>query len=62
MKPISRTSLIDFELWAMTFAEACEVKSKEDLEELSAKLHEHLETAMVEYAWDEGIVDYDPQY
>ena len=62
MKPIDRTSLIQFELVVMDFAEAYEVKTKDDLEWLSATLHEHLETAMQDYAMDEEIEDYEPQY
>lgn len=62
MKPIQNTDLIEFELAAMDFAEACEVKTKADLEWFSAILHEHLETAIQDYAMDEGIEDYDPQY
>lgn len=62
MKPIQRTALIEFELAAMDFAEAYEVKTKDDLEWLSATLHEHLETAMQDYAMDEEIEDYEPQY
>ena len=62
MKLIDRNSLIQFELAVMGFAEACEVKTKDDLEWFSATLHEHLETAMQDYAMDEEIEDYDPQY
>lgn len=62
MKPISRVALIEFELAAMDLAEALEVKTRDDLEWLSDTLHEHLETAMAEYAMDEGIEDYDSQY
>ena len=62
MKPIQRTALIEFELAAMDFAEACEIKTKDDLEWFSATLHEHLETAMQDYAMDEEIEDYEPQY
>ena len=62
MKNISRMSLIEFELAAMDMAEVLEVKTKDDLEWLSAKLHEHLEIAMEEYAMDGEIEDYEPQY
>lgn len=62
MKPIQRADLIQFELVAMDFAEACEVKTKDDLEWFSATLHEHLETAIQDYAMDGGIEDYDPQF
>lgn len=62
MKPIQRTTLIEFELAAMDFAEAYEVKTKDDLEWFSATLHEHLETAMQDYAMDLEIEDYEPQY
>lgn len=62
MKPIQRTALIEFELVAMDFAGAHEVKTKDDLEWFSATLHEHLETAMQDYAMDEEIEDYEPQY
>lgn len=62
MKPIGKADLINFELVAMDFAEACEVDTKDDLEWFSALLHEHLETAMEDYAMDCGIEDYEPQY
>lgn len=62
MKKIARTALIEFELGVMDFAEAHEVKTKEELEWLSAELHGHLEMAMEDYAMDEDIEDYDPQY
>ena len=62
MKQFPNTAWIEFELVAMDFAEACEVKSKDDLEWFSAMLHEHLETAMQDYAMDEGIEDYEPSY
>lgn len=66
MKPIQQPDftnfLINFELIAMDFAETYEVKTKDDLERISALLHEHLENAMVDYSIDEKIDDYDPQY
>lgn len=62
MKNISDTQLIDFELSCMDLAIALEVKNKDDLEYLSATLHEHLETAMEDYANDEEIEDYEVQY
>ena len=62
MKAINWKSLIEFELTAMDFAEACEAYTKDDLEWLSALLHEHLETAMQDYAMDLGIDDYDAQF
>ena len=62
MKSITRTAYIEFELVVMDFAEAHEVKTKDDLEQLSAELHEHLEIAMQDYAMDYEIEDYDPQY
>ena len=34
----------------------------EELEWLSATLHEHLEIAMEDYAMDAEIEDYEPQY
>lgn len=62
MKAIKRTDIIQFELVAMDFAGACEVGTKDDLEWFSATLHEHLETAMQDYATDLEIEDYEPQY
>ena len=46
----------------MDLAEEAGVHTKEDLEDLSAILHESLETAMCDYAEDEGIEDYEAQY
>lgn len=62
MKLIDRNSLVQFELAVMDFAESYEVKTKASLEWFSVTLHEHLEIAMQDYAMDEGIEDYDPQY
>lgn len=62
MRPIKRDALIKFELVVMDFAEGHEVKTKKDLEWLSNTLHEHLEIAMQDYAMDEEIEEYDPQY
>ena len=62
MKKIGYTQLLQFELACMDLAEALEVKNADDLERLSATLHEHLETAMGDYAMDGEIEDYEPQY
>ncbi len=62
MKNFSWENGIEFELVVMDLAEALEVKTKDDLEWLAATLHEHLETAMMDYAGDEGIEDYEPQF
>lgn len=62
MKKLTYEILIGFELSVMDIAEACEVKTKGDLEWFSATLHEHLEMAMEDYATDEDIGDYEPQY
>ena len=55
-------TLIEFELGVMDLAEALEVKTADDLEWLSSTLHEHLETAMGDYAMDGEIEDYEPQF
>lgn len=62
MKNIKYMTLIDFECMIMDLAENLGVKNKDDLEYLSATLHEHLETAMEDYAMDGEIEDYEPQY
>ena len=62
MKKIDYITLIDFECVIMDLAENLEVKNKDDLEYLSATLHEHLETAIEDYAMDEEIEDYEPKY
>lgn len=62
MKKIDYITLIDFECMIMDLAEKLEAKNKDDLEYLSATLHEHLEIAMEDYAMDEEIEDYEPQY
>lgn len=61
MKLMSKT-LVDFELTVMDIAEECGVQTKDDLELFSATLHEQLESAMQNYAEDEEIEDYEPQY
>mgnify|MGYP003291819364 CR=1 FL=1 len=62
VRMISNKSLNEFELVAMEFAEAFEIKTKDDLELCSATLHEHLESAMQNFAEDMEIDDYEPQY
>jgi len=62
MKNFTWENGIEFELVVMDLAEVLEVKTKDDLEWLAATLHEHLETAMMDYAEDEGIEDYEPQF
>ena len=62
MKKINYMTLIDFECMIMDLAENLEIKNKDDLEYLSATLHEHLEIAMEDYANDEKIEDYEVQY
>ena len=46
----------------MDFAEACEIKNKNDLEWFAYTLHKHVEAAMMGYAMDKGIKDYEKQY
>lgn len=62
MKPLEYKLLIGFECYVMDLAEALEAKEKDDIEWLTATLHEHLEAAMEDYASDEGIEDYECQY
>lgn len=62
MKTLKGETLIHFELLVMDIAEACEVKTKGDLEWFSATLHEHLENAIEDYAMDNDIEDYEVQY
>ena len=62
MKAINWYTLNDFELVIMDLAEALEAKTKDDLERLSATLHEHLEMAVEDYAMDIKIEDYEAQY
>ena len=62
MKPIQWQIYNDFEIYIMDLAEAHDIKTKEELEFFADRLHEHLETAIQDYAMDEDIEDYDPCY
>lgn len=59
---IDKRVLLDFELSVLDMLESDPPKTAEDLEWVSATLHEHLETALMDFAMDAEIEDYDPQY
>ena len=62
MEPVRRDDLLEFQIDVADFAAKCDAKTKDELEWFSALLHNNLEIAMGDYATDEGIEDYEPQY
>lgn len=57
---MSRTEILQFELYVMDLAEKC--NTTDDYEELAEQLHESVETAIQEMCMDNGIDDYSPSY
>jgi len=53
---------MNFEIYVQELAESLEIHDADDLEWLSNVLHQHLEIGLSDYAMDEDISDYEPQY
>lgn len=63
MKDINRNDWMKFELYIMDFLTELDINSGSDLSDIAEQLHEHMETAIQDYANDEDIYDdYEPTY
>lgn len=62
MLSIPWQTFAEFELYIMDLAELHEIKTKDDMEWFSDKLHQEIELALEEYAEYAGVVDYEPSY
>lgn len=60
---IDRRMLVEFEIGIMDLADEFKVENAEELSEFSAMLHESLEGAIQDYAFDHQLdEDYEAQY
>ena len=59
---LGRRNELDVEMYIMGLAEQNNIKTKEDLEMFSENIHQIIENALMEYASDENIEDYNPQF
>lgn len=58
---LGRQNELDVEIYIMELAEQNNIKTKEDLEMFSENIHQIIENALMDYANDENIEDYEPQ-
>lgn len=59
---IDRQNELNVEIYVMELAEQSDIKTKEDLEMFSERFHQIIENALMDYASDENIEDYEPQF
>ena len=59
---LGRQDELNVELYIMELAEQNNIKTKEDLEMFSENIHQIIENALMDYADDENIEDYEPQF
>ena len=50
------------EIYVMELAEQSGIKTKEELEKFSERFHQIAENALMDYASDNNIDDYEPQF
>ena len=58
---LDRTTELNVEIYVMELAEQNKIKTKEDLEMFSENIHQIIENALMDYANDENIENYEPQ-
>ena len=58
---LGRRDVLNVEMYIMGLAEQNNIKTKEDLEMFSENIHQIIENALMDYANDENIEDYEPQ-
>lgn len=59
---IDRQNELKIEIYVMELAEQRGIKTKIELEAFSERLHQIIENALMDYASDENIEDYEPQF
>ena len=57
----NKQNILRIEIYVMELAEQRGIKTKVELEAFSNHLHEIIENALMDYASDENIEDYEPQ-
>lgn len=58
---LGRLDELNVEIYIGELAEQNNIKTKEDLEMFSENIHQIIENALMDYANDENIEDYEPQ-
>lgn len=58
---LGRQDELNVEIYIGELAEQNNIKTKEDLEMFSNNIHQIIENALMDYANDESIEDYEPQ-
>ena len=53
---------LEFECMIMDLCDENNIKTTEGLQRLSEFFHEHIEIALMDYAYDNKIEDYEPNY
>ena len=53
---------LEIEIYVMDLAEQESIKTKDELEIFSERFHQILENALMDYASDKNIEDYEPQF
>ena len=59
---IGRQNELEIECYIMELAEENGIKTKEELEIFSERFHQIAENALMDYASDKNIEDYEPQF
>ena len=59
---LGRRDVLNVEMYIMGLAVQNNIKTKEDLEMFSENIHQIIENALMDYANDENIEDYEPQF
>lgn len=59
---IDRKNELKIEIYIADLAEQMNIKTKEELEIFSERFHQIIENALIDYADDENIEDYEPQF
>ena len=62
MRRLRAMNRIDVEIMIMDFAEELEIKDSDKLDWFSNMIHEAVENAISDYAEDQDIEDYEPNY
>ena len=62
MKNFTYAQQMEFDCMILDLAESLDIHTKDDLEWFITTLHERIEIAAIDYAADDKIDDYEPQY
>lgn len=53
---------LKIEIYVMELADESSINSKEELESFSNRIHQIIENALMDFASDKNIEDYEPQF